>query len=349
MKKVALAITIAFTPNIVKIDGVTHQMIDGGITKITAFVFVTIAFAQKFNKKGYFLNDSKITKTVLKVITIFLVITILILLITIKQVEIMILGISVLGGILLIICGYIYLLKKISSHVDGINIQNKALIYYKEYKNIVIGELLKGINNTIQYTANKGIDVNKYLQAKFEYFDTFSSEDYLTGKINNAINFEMAEVQTQRMHKNSRGNTYYENLFMGLFMVSELPKDLNCEIRILTDKGLVKAKNRIELDTGEFEKYYDVFGDNKIKVLQILTSSVMEKLIDFMKEMKVKYEISIRNDKLYIRFKTGGLFEPESIYKPSLDVTKLHRYYKLTKFSFDISEELIKIIDNTQI
>ena len=54
------------------------------------------------------------------------------------------------------------------------------------------------------------------------------------------------------------------------------------------------------MDSQEFEKYFDVYGDNKIVVMQLLTSDVMNTMMDFIKQSRIKYEITIKSDEMYI-------------------------------------------------
>jgi len=69
-----------------------------------------------------------------------------------------------------------------------------------------------------------------------------------------------------------------------------------------------------------------------------------------MQEMNVKmkyninYEISIRNDNIFIKFFSGQMFEPP-ILKKSMDKQLLFRYYCVIKFVIDISKEINRILE----
>ena len=102
------------------------------------------------------------------------------------------------------------------------------------------------------------------------------------------------------------------------------------------------------MDSQEFEKYFDVYGDNKIVVMQLLTSDVMNTMMDFIKQSRIKYEITIKSDEMYIRFHTGNMFEPK-LFKSPLDYNMLKEYYDIIKFVLNVTKEINKVIENMDI
>ena len=67
-----------------------------------------------------------------------------------------------------------------------------------------------------------------------------------------------------------------------------------------------------------------------------------------MKNSKIKYELTIRNDKLYIRFKTGPMFEG-NILKSAVDFDTLKKVYDVINFTFDITRAMVKVTDDTNL
>ena len=68
-------------------------------------------------------------------------------------------------------------------------------------------------------------------------------------------------------------------------------------------------RKRLEMDSSEFEKYFDVKASDKILGMQLLTSDVMEELIEFQNKTKMKYDVYIKDNELYLRFHSGKMFE----------------------------------------
>ena len=100
---------------------------------------------------------------------------------------------------------------------------------------------------------------------------------------------------------------------------------------------------------GEFEKYFDVSASNNIIGMQILTSDIMEMLIDFLKKYDIKFDVVIENDLIYLRFHSGIMFEAASIKKGAIDENTIKKYYEMLEFTYNLSDKIIKIINETEI
>ena len=187
---------------------------------------------------------------------------------------------------------------------------------------------------------------------EFEGYDNYYTEDLIIGKLDEKYNFQMAEVKTEEESTDSDGDTHTSIVFYGLFGNIECAKNIGTKFKVRSDKGIFgkmfKGKTKVEMDSQEFEKYFDVYGDNKIIVMQILTSEVMSTMIDFIQQSKIKYELTINKDQIYIRFHTGGLFEP-SLFKNSLDYSMLKKYYDILDFVFKVTREINSVIEKTDI
>ena len=215
-----------------------------------------------------------------------------------------------------------------------------------EYKQNVIRMLIEGYNDKLQYKPYKGVSPELYKEGFNEFFNEYHTEDLILG-LNEKYKVIMAEVDAKRETCNgeSRG-------FHGLFAKVEFNKIINTSISI--ERGIsleannFKSKAKIEMDSSEFEKYFDVYTGNKIITMQILTADTMELLVDFTKKSKIRPEIIIKNNALYIRFGTSEIFEPQ-MFKDFLDYDTLKKYYDTIKFTFDISKKLIKNIEETEI
>ena len=230
-----------------------------------------------------------------------------------------------------------------------------ATKYTKTYKEEVVKKFIKAYDENLEFLYEKGIPKATYREGAFENFDRYHSEDLIMGNID-GHNIMMGEVHTEREYETTdsdgHSQTQYETVFHGLFGLSELDKSYHGMVRIHADKGLFgkifQDKKRIEMDSSEFEKHFDVMADDKIQAMQILTSDIMDLMLNFLKDSKIKFELTIRNNKLYIRFKTGGMFEG-NIIKSSVDFDSLKKVYDVINFTFDITRAFAKVIDETEI
>lgn len=220
------------------------------------------------------------------------------------------------------------------------------------FKEKVIAPFIKNIDENLNYYPNKGIASTIYRQGEFEHYDIYSSEDAIEGILDGKYAVRIAEVHTQDESTDSDGDRHTYTLFHGIFGNVECSKNIGTTLKIHSDKGflgnLFKGKQRVEMDSAEFEKHFDVYGDNKIIAMQILTSDVMAMMIDFRNESKIKYELTIKNNQMYIRFHTGEVFEPQ-LFKSALDYDMLKKYYDIIDFVFRVSRAINKAIENTEI
>lgn len=100
---------------------------------------------------------------------------------------------------------------------------------------------------------------------------------------------------------------------------------------------------------GEFEKYFDVSASNKIIGMQLLTSDIMEDLLEFKNKTNMQYDISIINSNIYLRFYCGEMFEPTSLKKGILDKETIEKYFYMINFTYNLSKKLIELINETEI
>lgn len=202
-----------------------------------------------------------------------------------------------------------------------------------------------------------GLTSEVYAEGEFEKYDKFDSEDLIKGKINNGCNFEMAEVLTKKKSVGENSDNKYQTVFNGLLAKVETPKNFNSCVYLrndIKDQGfLVRVlsgkydfdKLRIELDPKEFEKMFDVYSSDKEVVSKLFTLEIKQKLMDFENEMKMKFEITMKNNYMYIRFWSGKMFEVAKLSKEALDQETLYKYYQMLFLVFDLSNKLVEILN----
>lgn len=83
--------------------------------------------------------------------------------------------------------------------------------------------------------------------------------------------------------------------------------------------------------------------------MQLLTSDIMQELVDFRKKTNLNYDIVIKNNVIYLRFHCGYIFEPQAIRKGIADKKSIERYFNILNFIYELSKKLIKTIDETEI
>lgn len=226
----------------------------------------------------------------------------------------------------------------------------------EKFKIIIVKALIRSCNEYIENIKcffDRGIDSSSYDEAEFEKYDKYYSEDLMIGTLKNNCNFKMSEVLTEYLGTDNRGRTAYYPLFHGMFAkaVTQTPFKAGLYLSTPHNTGLyLRGKSvdelKVDLDSQEFEKYFDVYCINKIIAMQLLTADVMQMLVDFRKEMDMEYEVTIKYNCIYIRFMSGVMFEVSN--KFLLDKKLLYKYYRTLRFLFALTNRLADLIKETE-
>ena len=193
----------------------------------------------------------------------------------------------------------------------------------------------------------------------------------MQGTLKNKCEFSMAEICTKCYYPLNDKEGSLETIFQGIFVKTKFPKFINeklyirtnrnskstfarvsydCIVEEIINKTLLPIKNiKVEVDSQEFGNYFDVYCKNKIIAMQLLTADVMQFLIDFKKEINIDYEITIKENQVFIRFMSGEMFEPEWLSKYSMDKATMYRYYKMLDFTFSLTNKLMDVLRDTEV
>ena len=82
--------------------------------------------------------------------------------------------------------------------------------------------------------------------------------------------------------------------------------------------------------------------------MQLLTADVMEEMIEFENKTNMKYDIVIKENEIYLRFHCGDMFESQAI-KKEINKKQLEKYFYMLNFTYNLSNRLIELIDETEI
>jgi len=225
--------------------------------------------------------------------------------------------------------------------------------YNGKYKEIVIKKLMNNFYNNLEYFPTKEMPEYIYRNLRYEHYDRYRSEDYFEALINNKNSIQMAEILTQEEeeYKDSDGKTHtrWITKFHGLFAKIEMDKSINEELRVMQNGGAFFRGNQLKMDSSEFEKYFDVQISNKILGMQLLTADVMEELVEFENKTKMKFDIFIKGNELYLRFHSGNMFEATNLKNGPLDKNIIQKYFYMLNFTYNLSNRLIKLVNETEI
>ena len=222
--------------------------------------------------------------------------------------------------------------------------------YKKMYKQIVIESLVKSYDEDFNYYTD-GISLIEYKISNFDSnFDEYKSEDRIYGKLKTGDRFEFAEITTYRIkeYKDSNGSKTEERkkTFSGMYGIVWLEKNLLSNIQITLNSVMNKYnKDRIEVESGEFEEEYDLITKDKMMAMRIFTPDLIEEINTIKRSTKIPIEIKIDENKIFFRYKCGQMFEPP-IFKNDLDRDVIRNYYNLVYYPTHILEKICENINN---
>ena len=225
--------------------------------------------------------------------------------------------------------------------------------FNKLYKEKVISKLVKEYDSNLKYNQNLNITSGIYKQAEFESYNNYHSDDLIYGNLDGKIKIQIGDVRTEMETTDSEGNSSTVVLFRGLFSQANLNQNIGTVIKIRSDKGklekLLSKKSLMQMDSQVFEKEFDVFAQDKIIAMRILTSDILDYMITFKNENNVNFELTLKDQELYIRIHCQNMFESTSIFKDSIDKTALEKYYNYLNFICELNRKFYYTIEEKNI
>lgn len=210
--------------------------------------------------------------------------------------------------------------------------------YSSYYKDHIVPSVINNSENHYTYDVGYGIEKIIYDTAQFEKFDEYYSSDLITTSVNNNI-FSIANVLTQNVLENDDGPNYYFTNYCGVVGTTYI-NHLHDFLLYITNNQIkfFVADDYIELDNQVFENKFDVFTNDKLKTVRILTPSVTTEIIELYKQLGILFEIKYVSGHLFFRLHTDVMFKPNifSRKKEVLDISfcmnVLNRMQKITNY-----------------
>jgi len=256
--------------------------------------------------------------------------------------------------LLLIVALIVWGISQAKRSPKNIPVEMRQKTYREVFKEKIVTPIIEHTFEGAKYDAVVGMQSHEYRRAGYnESYDRYHSEDSIIAplKVNNEVvtSISFAEVHTERESKDSDGDTTYVTVFYGLAGSFLVPKSTGKKIYIRAN-GRVSNwnKNKVKMDMTEFEKIFDVESDDPILTMRILTSDVMAEMIDLYQKYKYRFEINILDDTVYMRLRTGPMFEPR-VFEKSMEYKQIEKYYLVLKALTNIAGHMYDTIAKLEI
>lgn len=154
-------------------------------------------------------------------------------------------------------------------------------------------------------------------------FDSYNGTDLLSVDIpkdngqKSGVAFQVCDLNVTKTEIDSDGDSHEDLVYSGAFCAVEFPTNFKCRLAINSSPGGVK---KFKLEDMEFNRIFQVFTDNKVEALCILTPTMMQKLMKLYNlTNKSPLKISLFDNHLYIAFPSVNLFEMGKISGTKID------------------------------
>ncbi|MHC4389637.1 MAG: DUF3137 domain-containing protein [Planctomycetota bacterium] len=176
--------------------------------------------------------------------------------------------------------------------------------------------------------------------------------DYVSGKIG-ATRIEFSELHAE-YESGSGKNRSRRTVFKGLFFIADFNKHFTCQTIVLPDTAenlfgsfgkLFQSWNilrgqLIKLEDPEFERNFVVYGNDQIQARYILSTSLMERIVDFKRKTNRRIYLSFVGSKVFVAISfTKDLFEPR-LFQTILDFGLIQEYFGDLQLAVGIVEDL---------
>ena len=235
--------------------------------------------------------------------------------------------------------------------ISVIGFYKKNLDEFKnEFKKAIIKKIVYYICPKLQYQYDGNSNMFETYSSIFpknDEYNGFETSDYIYGEMN-GIHFQICKISLLNFY-GEKSDRELHSLDTFLFSQNELNFS-SPSIIILKPNNYFYTYNteRIQMDDEEFEKYFDVFSDSDMITMQILTHDVMEELVSFYTQYRCKFEIIIKDNKLFIKFLTGDVFNPK-VLKKITDSDLLWTYYTILNFVTRLCIKINNSFEGTEI
>jgi hypothetical protein len=232
--------------------------------------------------------------------------------------------------------------------------------YRRDFKENIIKRIIKCIDENLDFDPSRSISRETYDRSKIflTHVDRFGGHDLVFGTIGKT-KMEFSEVHTEYKTetRDSHGHrhTQWHTIFRGLFIVADFNKNFKGATTVLPDTAeklfgtmigsFLQSHNigrpdLVKLEDPEFEKLFVVYGTDQVEARYILSSSLMQKIIEFKKKTGKRIHLSFVNNNVVVAISYDkDLFEPR-VFRTIVDYKLTQSYYEDLQLATSLVDEL---------
>ncbi len=225
--------------------------------------------------------------------------------------------------------------------------------FVSDFKQRIIERTVHYFDPELSYQSRNCISQGVFEDSKL--FTTtpnrYKGDDLVRGRIGETA-IEFSEIKAER-ESGSGKNRSVQKIFKGLFFTADFNKRIGAATVVVPDTaenifgGLgqflqsinLSRAELVKLEDPEFERLFAVYSDDQIQARYILSTSLMQRLIDFRKKHGMIH-ISFVGSMIHIAIPYDkDLFEPP-LFSSLLNFGIVQQYYEDLQLAFDIVDDL---------
>lgn len=225
--------------------------------------------------------------------------------------------------------------------------------YRRRFKREVVAKLVQALSPDLRYEPEMGIGYGEYRASQLftRTPDRYREEDLVMGKVGQTrlkVSEVHSEYKTESTDSKGRRSTQWHTIFRGLFFILDFPKPFKGTTLVLPDQGegifnwleqLSARGQLVKLEDPEFERMFVVYGSDQVEARYLLSTSLMQRIVEFRKEFKNPIYLSFTGGNLFMALSMRrDLFEPR-VFRPTRP-EDLMEYLSDLRFALSVVDEL---------
>ncbi len=227
--------------------------------------------------------------------------------------------------------------------------------YRAGFKGKIIERIVSFIDPSLAYSKDGCVPQNLFVESRIFQRNPseYRGDDRVSGKVGGTA-MDFSEVHAKYETRDAKGRKQVHNLFDGLFFIADFNKNFAGTTVVLPDTAerlfggaigsfLQSHSGRgqlVKLEDPEFEKLFVVYGDDQVGARYVLSTSLMQRIVDFRKKAGKGVSISFTGSKVFIAIPhKSNLFEPR-VFRTVLDFGLITEYFGELELAIGIVEDL---------
>lgn len=242
----------------------------------------------------------------------------------------------------------------VAAAVGGLICKVASKNYVAEFKSFVIGKIVRFVDENLSYEPNSCVRQSTFVPSKI--FTTepnrYKGDDLVHGKVG-ATRIMFSEVNAERVTGSGKNRHRY-TIFRGLFFVGDFNKHFAGQTIVIPDTAellfgrigqTLQSLNvfrgqLVKLEDPEFEKNFVVYGSDQIEARYILSTSLMQRMVEFRKKAQRDVYFSFVGSMVFVAISyKRNLFEPR-IFRTVLDFEPIREYFEDLQLAVGIVDDL---------